>query len=192
MIRKPFVTRVSPMGAGWRRYVRDKAGIATIEFAIIVPILLLILVAMADFGLVLYVRFGLNEKVSASANYAIVKASDVSSTNGATLATNLASIVPSNVDVTVVVNNGPSVTRTGGVSSASGTASGADSCYCPTVSGSTVSWGSAMTCKSTCSGSGLAGKFVSINASVAYSPLFGSYGFVRNGTLSTFTVVQVQ
>jgi Flp pilus assembly protein TadG len=192
MIRKPFVTRVSLTGDGWRRYVCDRAGIATVEFAIIVPILLLILVAMADFGLVLYARFGLNENVSASANYAIVKASDVSSSGGAGLATSLASVVPSTVDVTVVVNNGPSVTRTSGVSSSSGTASNADSCYCPTVSGSTVTWGSAMTCKSACSGSGLAGKFVSINASVAYSPLFGSYGFVRNGTLSTFTIVQVQ
>ena len=35
---------------------------------------------LVDFGLVLYVRFGLNENVSASANYAIVGASSVSST----------------------------------------------------------------------------------------------------------------
>jgi Flp pilus assembly protein TadG len=177
---------------GWRTFWRDRRGVAAIEFAFIVPILSLILVAMVDFGLVLYVRFGLNENVSASANYAIVGASNVSASGGAALASNLVAIVPTNVNMTVVVNNGPSVTRTNGVSVAGGTTSNADSCYCPSVSGSTVVWGSAATCGSACAGGGLAGKFVSINASVSHSPLFGSYGFVQNGTVSTFTMVQVK
>lgn len=182
------------MMARWsvRRFWRDRRGVAAIEFAFIVPILALIMVAMVDFGLVLYVRFGLNENVSASANYAIVGASSVSSTGGATLASNLAAILPTNVDVTVVVNNGPSVTRTNGSAVAAGTAANANSCYCPTVSGSTVTWGSAVTCGNSCGSGGLAGKFVSINASVSHSPLFGNYGFVQNGTVSTFSMVQVQ
>jgi len=175
-----------------RAFWRDQRGVAAIEFAFIVPILALIMVAMVDFGLVLYVRFGLNENVSASANYAIVGASSVSSAGGATLASNLTAIVPTNVNMTVVVNNGPSVTRTAGVASSSGTASNADSCYCPSVSGSTVTWGSAVTCGNTCGSGGLAGKFVSLNASVSHSPLFGNYGLVQNGTVSTFTIVQVQ
>lgn len=183
---------VFPRARPRRAFWRDRCGVAAIEFAIIVPILSLIMVAMVDFGLVLYVRFGLNENVSASANYAIVGASSVTSTGGATLASNLAAIVPSNVNVTVVVNNGPSVTRTAGVASSSGTAANADSCYCPAVSGSTVTWGSGVTCASTCGTGGLAGKFVSINASVSHSPLFGNYGLVQNGTVSTFTIVQVQ
>lgn len=173
-------------------FCRDSRGVAAIEFAIVVPILALIMVAMVDFGLVLFVRFGLNENVSASANYAIVGASSASSTGGATLASNLVAIVPTNVNMTVVVNNGPSVTRTNGSSVASGTASNANSCYCPTVSGSTVTWGSAVTCGGSCGSGLLAGKFVSINASVSHSPLFGSYGLVQNGTVSTFSIVQVQ
>ena len=176
----------------WRAFRRDSRGVAAIEFAIVVPILSLIMVAMIDFGLVLYVRFGLNENVSASANYAIVRAADVTSSSGATLASNLVTIVPTGVNMTVVVNNGPTVTRTNGVSSSSGTASNANSCYCPTVSGSTVSWGSSVTCGSTCGGGGLGGKFVAITASVSHSPLFGSYGLVQNGTVSTFSIVQVQ
>ncbi|MGE0668961.1 MAG: TadE/TadG family type IV pilus assembly protein [Sphingomonadales bacterium] len=171
---------------------RDRRGVAAIEFAFVVPILALIMVAMIDFGLVLYVRFTLNENVSASANYAIVGASSVTSTGGAALATNLVAIIPTAVNVTATVNNGPTVTRTNGTSSSSGTASNADSCYCPTVSGSTVTWGSAVTCKSACGSGGLAGKFVSINASTSHTPLFSNYGFVQNGTVSTFSIVQVQ
>ena len=171
---------------------RDRRGVAAIEFAVVVPILALIMVAMVDFGLVLFVRFGLNQNVSASANYAIVGATSASSTGGATLASNLVAIVPTNVNMTVVVNNGPTVTRTSGSSVASGTASNADSCYCPTVSGTTVTWGSAVACGGSCGSNLLAGKFVSIRGSVSHSPLFGSYGLVQNGAVSTFSIVQVQ
>lgn len=177
---------------GWRRFRRDQTGVAAVEFAMIAPILLLIMVGMMDFGLVLYVRFGLNENISAAANYAILNATNVSAANGATLASNLTSVIPTTVNVAVTVNNGPTSTRTNGSTTTGGTAANADSCYCPTVSGSTITWGAAQTCKTACTGGGLAGKFVSFNASVAHSPLFGNYGFVQNGTVSTFTVVQVQ
>jgi Flp pilus assembly protein TadG len=176
----------------WPAFRRDGRGVAAIEFAIIAPIICLVLAAMLDFGLLLFVRFGLNENVSASTNYAIVNAAKVNSTDGATLATNLTAIIPVAVNATVVVNNGPQVTRTSQVSTASGTASNANSCYCPTVSGSTVTWGSAVTCGSTCTGSGFGGKFVSVRASTSYTALLGNYGIVQNGTVSVDAVVQVQ
>ncbi len=192
MTSLPDEPAVSRGNASRRRFRRDTTGVAAVEFAMIAPILLLIMVGMVDFGLVLYVRFGLNENISAAANYAILNATNVSSTGGATLASNLTNVIPTSVNVTVTINNGPTSTRTNGSTSTGGTASNADSCYCPTVSGSTITWGTAQTCKAACTGGGLAGKFVSFNASVAHSPLFGNYGFVQNGTVSTFTVVQVQ
>lgn len=176
----------------WRRFRRDRDGVAAIEFAIIAPILCLVLAAMLDFGLLLFARFGLNENVSASINYAIVNANSVSSTDGATLASNLAAIIPATINTTVVVNNGPQVQRTSQVTSSSGTAANANSCYCPTVSGSTVTWGSAATCGSACTGNGFAGKFVSIRASTTYTPLLSSYGIVQNGTVAVDSLVQVQ
>ena len=176
----------------WRAFRRDRRGVAAIEFAIIAPILCLVLAAMLDFGLLLFVRFGLNENVSASTNYAIVNAAKVNSTDGAGLASNLAAIIPATVDATVVVNNGPQVSRASQVASASGTAANANSCYCPTVSGSTITWGSAATCGSACTGNGFAGKFVSVRASTNYSALLGSYGIVQNGTVSVDALVQVQ
>ena len=186
--RVPFL----PAVLRFPKFRSDRRGVAAVEFALIAPILLLILVAMVDFGLVLYVRFTLNDNLSASSNYAIVSASNVSSSGGSGLATSMVSIIPSTVDMTVVVNNGPTVTRTSGTSVSSGTASNADSCYCPTVSGTTVTWGSAVTCGGSCGSSTYAGKFVAVTASVSHTPLFGNYGFVQNGMVTAFTIVQVQ
>jgi len=73
-----------------------------------------------------------------------------------------------------------------------GTASNADSCYCPAGSGSSLTWGSTFTCGNSCSAGGLAGKFVAITASRTYTPIFSSYGIVKNGTLSATAVVETQ
>ncbi|MDQ0468036.1 TadE/TadG family type IV pilus assembly protein [Labrys wisconsinensis] len=172
--------------------IRRADGASAIEFALVAPIFLLILVAMIDFGMVLYTRFNLSQGLSASANYAMVSAANASSSNGAALAASLSAIIPARFDATVVVNNGPQSQRTSGTTVASGTVSNADLCYCPVLSGTSLAWGSATTCASSCSGGGLAGKFVSITGSIAVTPFFGSYGLVQNGTISVSTVVQVQ
>lgn len=181
----------------WARLAADRAGATAVEFAIVVPLLTLLFAGIADFGNVLFQRFRLDSSVSAAANYAIVNAASVSSTGGATLASNAATILESAqgssyANATVVVNNGPSTTITGGTASNSGTASQADGCYCPTGSASSITWGSATTCGAACPSGGLAGKFVTVVASRTYNPLFASYGIVQNGTISASTIVQVQ
>ncbi|BGE87691.1 MULTISPECIES: TadE/TadG family type IV pilus assembly protein [Methylosinus] len=176
----------------WRRFARCVAGASALEFALIAPVVVLILTGMIDYGLAVYTRFSMNERLSAAANYAMLSAASVGSSSGATLAATLVAIIPSQFDVTVVVNNGPAAQRVGGVSTPSGTASNADLCYCPTLSGSTVAWGSATTCASTCSSGVLAGKFVTIACSRSYTPLLMGYGLVSSGVVSDLAVVQVQ
>jgi Flp pilus assembly protein TadG len=180
-----------------RRLAFDRAGATAVEFAIVVPMLTLLFAGVADFGNVLYQRFRLDSAVSAAANYAIVNASNVSSTGGATLASNAATILESSqgsawANAAVVVNDGPSTTITGGVTSNGGTATQADGCYCPTGSATSTTWGSATTCGSACPSGGLAGKFVTIVASRTYNPLFSSYGIVQSGVISASTIVQTQ
>jgi Flp pilus assembly protein TadG len=175
----------------------DRRGVSAVEFALIAPIFGLMLAAAADFGGVLYVKFGLENSVSAAANYALLNASNVSSSNGGTLAANLATIIGSErgtnwANGTVIVNNGPSATVSAGTVATSGSASNANSCYCPTRSGSTLTWGSPTTCGATCAGGGLAGKFISIVATKIYTPMFSSYGIVRNNTISSTAVAETQ
>ncbi|HEV2365156.1 MAG TPA: TadE/TadG family type IV pilus assembly protein [Caulobacteraceae bacterium] len=178
-------------------FLESRDGIAAVEFGIMAPIFGLVFAGMADLGGVLYTQFRLNAAVSAGANYAIVNASSVSSSSGATLASTIAQVVENNAgsnwaDDTIVVNDGPTETVTGGQLSASGSAANADSCYCPTGSGASITWGTAQTCGATCTGGGVAGKFVTITASRTYTPLFSSYGIVQNGAVTISTTVEVQ
>ena len=178
-------------------FFRDRRGVSAVEFGLIAPIFGLMFAAAADFGGVLYVKFGLENSVSAAANYALLNASNVNSSNGGTLATNLATIIASErgsnwANGTIVVNNGPSATMSSGTVTAGGSASNADSCYCPTKSGSTLTWGAPAACGSSCAGGGLAGKFISIVATRVYTPMFSSYGIVKNNTISATAVAETQ
>ena len=170
-------------------------GTSAVEFALVAPIYMLLFVGVNDFSMAMYNKFALNGSVSAAANYTILNASQVGSANGATLAQNLALIVGSAhaanwASATITVNDGPVATLSGGVVTTSGSSSAANSCYCPTPSGSDVSWGSAMTCGATCSGGGIAGKFVSIVATTTYNSLFGATGVIPTQTFTSSTVVE--
>lgn len=172
---------------------------AAVEFALLAPMFCVLLAGVIDLGGVLFTRFKLESAVAAGANFAQMNATNVSSTNGQTLASNIATIVETSqgagwADDGVVVNNGPSTTVTSGSPSNTGTASNADSCYCPSGTVGSFTWGSATTCGTACPGTntGYAGKFVTITASKTYSPLFSSYGIVHNGTITATAVAETQ
>lgn len=179
----------------FKTFERSREGTSAVEFAILAPVFALIFGVTMDLGGVLFVNFTLNNALSSATNYTLLNAANVNSTSGATLASSAGSIIANSrstgwANAVVVVNNGPTATVTSGTVAASGTASNADSCYCPTVSGSTVTWGAAVTCASACSGGGLAGKFVSFTATRAYQPIFSTYGIVNQGTLTTTAIAQ--
>jgi Flp pilus assembly protein TadG len=186
--------RIRSLAHGWR----DDRGIAAIEFALIAPLVAVVLAGTVDFGCILFNKFKLDEAVNAAANYAMVSNGQVNASSGATLAGTLSTLVATShgsgwADVTVTVNDGPVSSYASGTQSSSGTASPADSCYCPTGVASSVTWGAAHTCNATCTGGGYAGKFVLISATRPYSPLFNAgYGVVSGRTLASATLVQVQ
>jgi Flp pilus assembly protein TadG len=180
-------------------FANDRSGVAAVEFALVTPIFCLLLAGIVDLGGALYTKFKLDSAVTAGANFAQVNASNVSSANGQTLANNIATIVETSegsgwADDGVVVNAGPAATVSSGTSNASGTASNADACYCPSGTPGSFTWGSSTTCGAACPGvnTGYAGKFVTITASHAYTPIFSTYGIVQNDTISASAAVQVQ
>lgn len=178
-------------GASFRTLLPASGGASAIEFALLAPILALTFAAILDFGLVVYIRLSLNQAVSASSNFAMVNADDVS-TKGAALANSLAAIVPNGTDVTIVVNNGPTVQRVAGVVTSSGSQAAASACYCPRLDGSNVAWGEQMSCGAACAAGGSAGQYVVVTAAEAHSPMFNSYGIVQNGMISVRSIVQVR
>ncbi len=195
MIRAPAPRR--------RSLLADDRGIAAIEFAVIAPLFCLLFVAAIDIGSAIYTRFKLDAAVSAGANYALINAANVSSTGGATLASNIAAIVENGVssgyaNEAIVVNDGPTATVSGGTPSSAGTLStggtnaSADSCYCPSGTTTAFSWGAAKTCAAACPGGAVAGKFVTIVATRTYNPIFSSYGLIANNTITASATVETQ
>ncbi|WP_341872086.1 TadE/TadG family type IV pilus assembly protein [Methyloferula stellata] len=198
MKHEPIVMKRRGMIAAFASFRRHRGGASAVEFALVLPLFGLILAGVADFGGALYAKFGLDSAVAAAANYALVNATNVNSTSGASLATNLATILASAratnwATGTVVVNNGPSATvNSSGTVTSGGTASKADLYYCPTGSGASVAWGSSVAQGVSCTGGGTAGKFITIVARRSYNPIFSSYGLVKNGTITAAAVVQAQ
>jgi Flp pilus assembly pilin Flp len=180
-----------------QRSRRDTRGAAAVEFALIAPILCLLLAGAVDFGGALYTNLKLDAAVAAGANYAQVNAANVSSANGAALAANIANVVETSegavyANGVVVVNNGPSVTVSGGSASPGGTPGNADACYCPTGAGQSFAWGGAAVCGAVCPSGGIAGKFVTITVTRTYNPVFASYGLVANHAISASAAVETQ
>lgn len=191
------------LSASWRFTFTDflrrqKAGVSAVEFALISPVLLVILAGTVDIGGSLKAKFELSSAVSAGSNYALLNGDKVNSTGGGALAGNIATVVTSGLSgnggsIQVVINNGAALAYNATTSTAtqSGTAANADLCYCPGSSGA-VAWSTPMACGSICSGGGIAGKFVTITASKPYTPLFGGFGIVSNGNITVKAVVQPQ
>jgi Flp pilus assembly protein TadG len=191
-----------PVLTSMRRSIRmlaagNNSGIAAVEFAILTPIFLILLMGATDLGQMLVNEYQLDQCVAAGAEYAALNAANVTSTNGAALASSIATVIESAngsawANDTVVVNNGPTATATSGTVASSGTASNADNYYCLTGSSPTWSWGTGYTSQVSCAGGGTAGKFVTITASYPYVPILKFYGFITNTTLTQSSVVQVQ
>lgn len=180
-----------------RRFAVDRSGIAAIEFALMLPVVALVTAASVDFGAILFTKFKLDESVSSATNYAMLNAGSVNAASGSSLASALATLVASSrgsgwANSSVTVNAGPGASSTNGSLSASGSSSPADSCYCPTGSAASVSWGSTQTCGASCAGGGFAGKFVQVTATRNYTPLFSGFGLVASHTISASSLVQVQ
>ncbi|TPN01369.1 TadE/TadG family type IV pilus assembly protein [Mesorhizobium sp. B2-1-3A] len=201
-MRNPSRLCLSLLAGGARSFTdflrRQKAGVSAVEFALVTPVLLVILAGTVDIGGSLKAKFELSSAVSAGSNYALLNGDKVNSSGGSALAGNIATVVTSGLsgnagNIQVVVNNGPTIAYDASTSKAtqSGTAANADLCYCPGNSG-TVAWSTPVACASICSAGGIAGKFVTIAASKPYTPLFGGFGIVTNGNITVNSVVQPQ
>lgn len=170
---------------------------AAVEFAFLVPVLLGMFCGIVDISQMLYAYYQLDQAVAAGAQYAVLNAANVTSTSGASLASSIATVVENAngsawANDTIVVNDGPTVTVTGGSASSSGTASNADSYYCLTGSQPSWTWGTGSTTQVTCSNGDTAGKYVTVSASYAYVPIVALPGVFSNTTLTESTAVRVQ
>lgn len=142
-----------------------RAGVASVEFALATPLLLLLLAAVADLGFALVDMIQLTEGLSNAARYAELE-------QGAATATTLQAIVRDTARLS---------TATANVSSAS--------CFCPSGTPATLT---AEDCDTTCDNGAAAGTYQTISANYAYSPLLPGYNLLANSTLSASVTVQLK
>lgn len=159
---------------------RENAGVAAIEFAFLSFILLMILAGTVDIARLLYTTMELDNALNAGAQYALANASMVGS-NPSGLDSNITNIVTNLNGIgwatsTVNVNNNNDATH----------------CYCPGGSPGNWTWGSSVSCGSSCSGGGIGGQFVTIAVSRSITPIFSSFGFVTNGQITRGALVETQ
>jgi Flp pilus assembly protein TadG len=159
---------------------REESGVAAVEFAIYATVFLMIVAAVADIGLLLFTQSELDAAVAAGAEYAANSAALVAS-NPSGLNTSISHIVDN-------ANGSGWATSTVNVNNSNDSTG----CYCPTGTPGNWSWGSTVTCGSTCSGGGVGGQFVTITASCTISPIFSSFGFVPSGTISRSALVETE
>jgi Flp pilus assembly protein TadG len=176
---------------------RRREGTAAVELALISPMLMILLAGIIDFGRAYREEIELSAAVAAASQYALLNVANINSTNVASLAATLSGIVANTngaawAGATVTVNDGATSAVAGGVTTPSGAAANANSCWCPTGSSATWNWGSAATCGTACAGGTLAGKFVTIAGTRQFTAIFTAYGLIGNITLSQSTIVQAQ
>lgn len=142
--------------------LRRKSGNAAIEFALIAPVLALMLVGMTDLGIGLYERMEIRNAAQAGAQYAVVKGWNASAIQNA-------------------------VTSASTLSGVSATPAPTESCGC--ASGTTIASAS---CGSLCPNGAKAGTYVTVNAQAQYATIFSYPGLANPLTLNAQSTVRIQ
>lgn len=158
-------------------WTADRRGVAAVEFAIIAPVLLLLLGGIADFGLVMIGKSQLANGVAQGVQYALLIGPSVSSST-----------------VNTVVQTGAA--RAGIAATVSVQVTG-PACYCvsstPAALGTTSTVMSARyTCTNTCANSTTPGVFMIVAASYTYASLMPLYSQLSNPTISQSVTVRLQ
>jgi Flp pilus assembly protein TadG len=155
----------------------DQRGLAALEFALVAPILLIILGGITDFGLIMVGRSRLANGVAQGTQLALLTGAGVTASMLATSVQNGASRAGLAEMVTVTVS-GPA-------------------CYCVEGFPATLGSKSALSASNTCTGTCPAlasgpGAFVTIVAKYTYRPLMPLYSLLSSPTVTQTTTVRLQ
>lgn len=183
-----------------RRFLSDAHGVAAVEIAIVLPVMLVVLMGIGEFGQATIQKERMQAAVNAGIELALQGAANANDTGGAALGANIARLVRDhgsggNGTATVTVNNGAIAVApsAGGPATTSGSAASAAQCYCPTGNAAALAWGTATSCSTACPGGGTAGRFVAVALALSRTPVFPGWTAVLGPTrLSVAAVVRVQ
>ena len=172
---------------------RTDDGSIAVEFALVAPLLLLILAGVVDIGGAAYTKLELDARVTAAAEFALIQPTPGDQAAAQDLAEQLVGLLQGRASETaeVVVNNAAVAQWTGSTVTAGAGSGSADECYCPAVSDGAILWGAAMACGSACSSGATAGQFLHVSAAARHVTMFPGYAFIEEDTVKTSTVLRL-
>ena len=148
------------------RFCRERSGVAAVELAVAVPILIVCALCAGDLGRFALQRTWVSYAASAGAEYAVANGFDAGKI---TTAAEAAAPVGD-----ISINPAPS-----------------EFYGCATATGVTASTQGA-TCSSSTSTGGVAGQYVSVTATMPFSAMFSAAGISYPSTLTSTAVVRIQ
>jgi Flp pilus assembly protein TadG len=191
----PVARTFGRLGQTARSFWYDDAGSPAVEFALIAPVLLLIVAATFDVGSIIHSKFRLDARVSSAASYSQNLGSMIVDNTAASFAATLATLVSNGtntVDATVVLNNAMSAAFTDGTMTTSDSSGIMAQCYCPVRVNNAISWGTQKTCQATCTDGTVAGRFIEIRGDTPYVAMFAGLGLTENGIISANALVRIE
>jgi Flp pilus assembly protein TadG len=167
------------LGAALARLRSDNRAVALIEFAVVMPILVILLLPLVDLGMGFYAKTQVMTAAEAGAQYAFVHGWSGTST---TSQTSILSAVSSATSLSGVQASPVPVL-------ACGCADGTTITYSSPGGSFSPSSCSAMTA---CASSQKPGAYVTVSAQASYTPLFTYLIFSGSTTLSATSIVRIQ
>ena len=160
-------------------YKKNEAGMAAVEFAILAPVILLILVAIIEFGSLIFSRISTNAAIASVTNTILLSENlEITAQYAAELAGQIKDEAYVGT-VTVNLNDAYIATIDENNTLSSGGNGDEAACYCPLPQGTLIEWGSAEDCGIECTNQMvnpiLSGKFATVQASFSPPLLFGRF-----------------
>ncbi len=155
--------RSAPRRAARSDLWRSERGIAAVEFALLAPVVSLILMLVVDFGFAFNTQLRLISAAAAGAQYIQKNGASLTSSNFSAFATSVTSVV------TTVSGLSPAPTVTVKINNTTD-GSGAGKYYC--VSGSPPSWTQVSSSSSSCASNLYGGQYVTLTVSTTLTNIF--------------------
>jgi Flp pilus assembly protein TadG len=149
------------------RMVRAEQGVALIEFAVVAPVLVTMVLGVLDFGLGFWFQQQVNAAADAGAAYAVSQGFNSTSIENAI--------------------------ESGGPTAIQASPAPTEVCGCPNAtSGIVTSSPATPPCSGTCSDGSTPGIYVTVNAQLSYTTIFPWPGIARPMTISSSQTVRIQ
>ena len=170
----------------------DQRGSIAVEFALVAPVLMVVLAGVIDIGSAAYVRHSLDTRVTAAAEYALMRDKLTFQGDADKLATELLGLLQGGASETVevAVNNTARVKWSESGSTTSTGPGDADAHYCIGSDGE-IAWNLAVDDDKSCTSGEVAGQFVRISATARHVSIFTGYAFSDEGTVGASAVLRL-